>query len=76
MHQERMRAVIREGLQRLNDDLGDFEHTTHGVLGDGSIDAVARHLSYCYEDPSAFSVSSLSQVINQFLTRSGTADAP
>lgn len=74
MDKDRMRVVIRDGLRQLNEALSDFEHTTHGVMSDGSIGSVGRYLAACYDAPSAFSVSSLSQVIDQFLDRSGAAE--
>jgi hypothetical protein len=57
------RKNLRDALANLANELGEFEQTTHGMLGPFDIESVARHLVECYERPTAYSISSLSQVI-------------
>lgn len=64
-----IRAAIRAVLKALETDLGSFLQTTHGCLGGGSIEDVADRLQMCWNDPNAFNVSELSQVIRAFLKR-------
>ena len=61
--------VIRNALARLSDDLKKFEQTTHGTMEPYCMDGVARALVACYENPSAYTVSTLSQVIDGLLDR-------
>lgn len=66
-----VRKLIRETLEGLQDKLGSYEQTCHGVMGPNSIEDVGRDLAKCYEDPGAYSISTLSQVIGNFLESQG-----
>lgn len=68
---ERLRAVVRKVLVELDDELGQFEQTTHGriVLANG-IEGFAGDLVACWKNPSSHSVSNLSQAIGYFLKES------
>lgn len=59
--------VIRDAMAGLAEKLGEFEQTTQGVLGDRTIYSVARALARCYENPTAYEISTLSQLIHQFV---------
>lgn len=64
-----VRAVIREHLAKMADELGRFEQTTHGrirLAGD-DIEQVGDELANCYSDPTAFRISELSQSIRSLL---------
>lgn len=69
-----VRLAIRERLSQLLEDLEEFEQTTHGVVSDGSIRSVASALQECYDDPRAYTISDLHQLISQFLANSQTKD--
>lgn len=59
------REVIYRHLQALKAELGEFEQTTHSILGNGSIEMVANALVRVYKSPDSYGISSLSQVIGQ-----------
>jgi hypothetical protein len=64
--------VIRKHLKWLNDDLAQFEQTTHGsILGDGSLEKVCEAIADAYNGPDwnrrAYFISELSQRISRFL---------
>lgn len=61
------RKVIRDALAKLSNELGEFEQTTHGVIGQFTIENVASKLAVCYERPTAYSISNLSQYIDGLL---------
>ncbi len=71
-----VRAVIRKHLAALADELDGFEQTTHGHirLPPGGIGSVAEEIVNCYDEPRAFSISSLSQEIRVLLKEAGGAD--
>lgn len=62
------RQAIRNALEKLADDLGAFEQTTHGRIKffDG-IDDVVREIAECYSNPTAYHISNLSQAIRAFV---------
>ena len=62
-----VRVVIRLALALLGRHLSDFEQTTHGCLGPFSMASICDRLEECYREPSAFTISSLSQHIRGFL---------
>lgn len=62
-----VRKVIREAMAKVAEELGNFEQTTHGILGDGTVYSVAGALARCYEDPRAYTISDLNQLIDQFV---------
>lgn len=62
------RKVIREALRKLSDELDQFEQATHGI-GDSHMETVGSYLADCYEHPTPYSISSLSQVINNLLEK-------
>jgi hypothetical protein len=66
-----VRQVIRDAMAKLAEELGNFEQTTHCVIGDGSIRSVADALRDCYDDPRAYTISDLNQLIDQFLAKAG-----
>lgn len=61
-----VRQVIREALAGLDERLSEFEHTCHGTFGDGSIGLVAKALVQCWNEPKAYTISDLAQLIEQF----------
>jgi hypothetical protein len=72
-HQQRVRAVILRHLAALENDLGQFEQTCHGRLGLG--DEPWKQLGYelglVGEQPSAYNISNLAQLIGLILKACG-----
>jgi len=66
-----VRQVIRDSMAKLAVELEEFTHTTHGVLSGGKMDSVGSALVECYEQPSAYTISTLYQVIEQLLAKAG-----
>ncbi len=66
-----VRTAIARNLRQLRNDLGGFEQTTHGTLGRGSIEAVTSDLESCWDEPTPYWISNLSQHIEQFLKKEG-----
>src|SRR5436190_674194 len=62
-----IRTVIFNALSGLNAGLRGFEHTTHGAMTGGTPEEVGMALVACIKQPTAFTVSELSQVINKLL---------
>ncbi len=62
-----VRGKIREALAALKDELDGFEQTCHGRMGPDDIYDAAGGIILCYEDPTAYSISDLSQAIGNFL---------
>lgn len=60
--------VIRDALAALESDLGEFEQTTHGYWGRFDIESVASEMVKCHQQPSAFTISNLSQAIRGFVS--------
>lgn len=65
------RKVIRDALAELSKNLGRFEHATHGCLGPFNIEAAARTLVDCYNNPSDYTISDLAQHIDGFVKAEG-----
>lgn len=63
------KAMIRDALSKLSAALADLEQTTHGYIGSDDIRCIADNLTACYQNPSAYSVSNLSQSIERFLKK-------
>lgn len=63
-----LRETIENALRQLQFTLGFFDQTTHGsiFLNGVGIDAVADALTRCYQEPTAYTISQLSQVIDAF----------
>lgn len=65
-YEEDVRLTIRKYLSALKEELdGKFEQTTHGLL----VEDIGKHLHEAHDDPSAHSVSNLSQSIAIFLKK-------
>ena len=71
-HDARVRGVILANLERLADDLGQFEQTTHGAMLTGRIEDVSRELADAFREPTAFNVSNLSQAIRGMVKHTET----
>lgn len=58
--------VIRRALRLLSNELREYAQTTHGtgLTDPHDIGSVAGALVYCYREPSAYSISTLSQLID------------
>lgn len=61
-----VRQVIREALAALNERLCKFEHTCHATCGNGSIESATKALNRCFNEPTAYTISDLSQLLDQF----------
>jgi len=65
------RKVIRDGLRRLADDLGQFEMTTHGhIFLRASIETVLANLAKAYNEPDAYHRSNFAQELDALIKRS------
>lgn len=66
-----LRKAIRKLLRQLDEcELMEFEMTCHGCLfmnGSPTIEAIGKELAECYNDPSAYRISNMSQYIRAFL---------
>lgn len=63
--------AICRNLRQLRNDLGGFEHTTHGCVSGGNIYSVSGALARCFETPTPYTVSDLYQSIGDLLTTEG-----
>ena len=72
---DRFRACVRQHLAALAGDLGDFWQTTQGriFLLVPHIDDVADVLTDAYLEPTAHTISNLSQTLDAFLKAGGPA---
>jgi hypothetical protein len=65
-----VREVIRDWLHSLPCRLAGFEQTTHGhLVTERDIGDVLRRVAEAYESPSAYTISTASQAIEQFRKR-------
>ena len=64
-----LRESICQHIGLLRRELGHYMQTTHGAMMPGKvgIDLVAEMLVKCYEEPSAYNISNLSQYIEGWL---------
>lgn len=76
MAKDESRAAIRIAIQRLVCELNECTVTTHGIIGDGSIEKVARALVECHNDPSPYNAGTLVQLANQFLRATDAVPQP
>lgn len=60
---QKVRDVILKHLEAMKEDLGQFEHTTHGAILVGDIREVGRELERVYDNPTAFRLSTFVQAI-------------
>lgn len=60
-------VAIHEAMQALVKSLGVCEQTTHGIFGPRSLDDVLGAIRDAYEEPSPYSISTLSQSIRRWL---------
>lgn len=69
--QQRVREVILTSLAVLQEDLGQFEQTCHGRLGWGERpwEQLGKEIGEVGENPTAYNISNLSQLIGLILGR-------
>jgi hypothetical protein len=66
-----LRRVIKRKLQELEDELAQFEQTTHAYMTNGDVAKVGESLAEAYISPSSFTISNLAQSIYHFLRKEG-----
>ena len=67
--QKYLQESIRQHFGLLRRELGHYEQTTHAAVlaYNAGIEAVLDQLRVCYEQPTAYSISNLSQYIDAWL---------
>lgn len=62
-----VRGIVKQWLIKLDEELAQFDQTTHGLIGSFTIESVLHYIAKMYNDPSAYTISSASQAIHAFL---------
>lgn len=64
MNKNQIQNLILKHLNNLKEELSNYEQTTHGEMIFG-IDSLTKRLICCWENPTSFTISALSQQISK-----------
>jgi hypothetical protein len=69
--ENQIRIIVKSWLAQLEDELGEFDQTTHGMINvtDISLMGVFSYIELMYKKPNALTISNASQAIHAFLSQ-------